>query len=226
MLLVRRWLDRGPVRPLTGLLALALAACGGSGSGKPRVLVLTSTLGAEASIEGTRDGPGNILEVTGGLDVGDREANPLTAQKGPVKSFLSFDLSPIPANATITAATLRLYLVTVQGSPITALGNVVADMLNYGGAFPDAFSYVGNNILGNLAQAASSTALGVHTCSVTFGVTQARVLNLGRFQLRLRFANADQNFDGQDTRMEFEDAENSLGSSQVPQLIVTYEIPN
>lgn len=220
-------LDR---RPLLVLLLLVLAAipagCGGSGDSTPDVLVFTVSIGPEGALEGTRDGPGNILETAAGLDVGDREANPDNSLKGPVKSYLSFDISTLPVDATVTQATLRLHLVNVQGTPITALGNVVADLVNYGGTFPDGGSWVGNTLLGNLAQAASDPTPGLKTCSVTFGVNQVRTLNLARFQLRLRFANADQNFDNQDTRLEFEDAENSLGSGQVPQLVITYERPN
>lgn len=207
--------------------AVLLAGCGGgSGGGKPDTLVFTSSLGAEGGLEGTRDGPGNILEPTGGLDVGDREGQAVPSQKGPVKAYLSFDLSPIPANATITSAQLRLQLVNVLGTPVTAFGFLQADLINYGGTFPDSGSWVGNNLLGNLAIVASDDTPGTKTCSVTFGVTFVRGQNLGRFQVRLRFANQDQNFDNQDTRLEFEDAENSLGTGAVPLLIVTYEVPN
>ncbi len=215
---------------LLALLALPwvglAAGCGGSGSSSPDVLTLTATLGAEGALEGTRDGPGNIVEVTGGLDVGDREGQAAPPDKGPVKSFLSFDLSTIPSNATVLSAELRLNLVTVVGSPIAQLGVLHADLVDYGAAFPGVSSWTGNTVLGNLAIVAADATPGLKTCSVLFGVNFTRAQNRTRMQLRLEFTNQDQSFDSSDTRLEFEDAENSLGSSAVPLLVVRYEVPN
>jgi hypothetical protein len=219
-------LTHGP-RLLAALAGLLVATgCGGSGGGgKERTLTVTVSIAAEGPIEGTRDQVNNIAETNLGLEVGDREAQAIV---GPVRAFLSFNRSTVPPEATITHAWLQLNLVSVSGSPFAAgqLGNLMVDSVNYGDAFPDSTSYLGNTILGNLAVLATTPTLGVRTATVTFGVVNDHQQNRPRSQFRLKFLDRDQNFDAADTLVHFVDAEDALTQGSPPALVITYTIPN
>jgi hypothetical protein len=212
--------------PLAALAALlSVAACGGGSGGKPRTITLTVSIPAEGPIEGTRDAQNNILEADASLRAGDLEG---ATFQGPIRAFLSFNRSVIPPEATITSAQLRLNMVEVAGNPFTAvqMGNLMVDHVNYGDTFPDATSYSGNTLLGNLTVMSNSAALGIKTATVTFGVNNDVAQNRPRSQFRLKFINGDQNFDGQETWARFVDAEDLLAEGSPPELVITYTIPN
>jgi hypothetical protein len=205
-------------------LALPLCGCGGSSNNEDDdFLTLTAFLGAEGGFEGTIDAGGAISEPTGGLGVGDREGQ---VPAGPVRAFLSFDISGIPANATLTVARLRCTQGFVSGTPYSSLGSVVVDHMNYGATFPGSSTYGANALLGNIGTLSADASLALKTCSVLIAVNADRTASRTRSQFRLRWTNAEQNFDGQDSFARFVDAEGTGGMGGVPLLEVTYQIPN
>lgn len=220
-------MNRAPWLRLAPVLLAWLPACGGSASGKLHFLTLVANLAAEGPIEGTRDPTNNIVETNAGLEVGDREGQTFV---GPIRAFLSFDLGPIPANATIVSAVLQCHMVAVSGIPFdpgpTGLGNLMVDQVSYGSTFPDASSFFGNTVLGNLAVLSSDASLGIKSATVTFGVNNDFVAQRPRTQFRLKFSNRDQNFDAQQTKVRLVDAEDVLAQGTSPVLTITYTIPN
>jgi hypothetical protein len=208
---------------LLALLALSLPACGGSSKDDDDFLTLTAFLGPEGGFEGTIDAAGTIAEAAGGLGVGDREGQ---VPAGPVRAFLSFDLTPIPAFATITRARLHCDQAFVAGAPFTSLGSVVVDHMNWGATFPAPATYGANALLGNIMTLSNSATLGTRSGSVLIAVNADRAASRTRSQFRLRMSNADQNFDGQNTFVRFVDSEGSGGLGGVPLLEITYTIPN
>lgn len=205
-------------------LALTLAACGGGGGDSgPDFITLTTFLAPEGAFEGTIDAGGAIAEVNGGLSVGDREGQ---VPAGPVRAFLSFDISGVPAIATVTRARLHADLAFVAGTPFSSLGSVVVDHMAWGASFPPSTTYGANAILGNIMTLANSATLGTRSGSVLLAVNADRSASRTRTQFRLRFTNADQNFDAQNTFARFRDSEGTGGAGLSPVLEITYTIPN
>jgi hypothetical protein len=86
----------------------------------------TVTLYSEPALDGHVSNNGWIASGYYNIYVGDDVSN-----QG-WRGFVSFDLSSIPAGATITAATLRIFQSGCDGTPYSDLGNVLVDHLNYG----------------------------------------------------------------------------------------------
>jgi|GEM_PF-5595404 len=212
---------------LAALLAMLpfTNGCGGAGSNDPTFTTFNVFLAAEGGNEGTLGSGGSVVENGASLEVGDRES---ITPPGPVRAFVSFSLSTIPANAILTFAQLRLEMTNVTGNPFPVMGNVLVDHVNYGNQFPPASAYDGgtNLILGNIATLVTDATLGVKTASVTFSVGQDRAASRTRSQFRLHFANADNNNDGTPTFVRFVDAEQAGGPGSIPLLQVTYDVPD
>lgn len=111
------------------LAALAcLAACGGGSSGGP----LTIDMGRFEDQTLFSDGSTNATFL--GLNAGETSAN-IGIRAGVSFDILGFStafLLGVPANATITKATLRLTQVAVIGTPFATLGEVVVDHVDFG----------------------------------------------------------------------------------------------
>lgn len=97
------------------------------------------TLYANAAHSGyvRKTNTGSLSAAPGGslLYVGDWPVGTTTHM---YRSFLEFDLSSIPATASITNAVLYAYQSNVQGSPYSSLGSLAYDSLNYGAALTSA----------------------------------------------------------------------------------------
>lgn len=205
----------------------ALPGCGGGGAAGG-FSTFQVALACEGPLEGTRDASGSILEADGGLEVGDREGS--AAAPGPVRAFLSFDISAIPGNATIQSAVLRVDLVSVRGAPFGTppggLGTLVVEILAYGTTFPSAVAYDALSPSGIQEVVAADPTLGVRSANVTFGVLMSHALGVPRSQYRLRFTDRDKNLDGQDTGVRLVDSEDLAGQGTPPVLEVTYTVPH
>lgn len=106
-----------------------------------------------------------------------------------VEAFLSFDMSSIPANATIQTATLKLIGGgNVRGNPFATLGCLRAYVQNYGTV--DAGDFVAPGATGAFAQWCSGGELaGDFSNSTLIAAVQSAVGN-GRFRFRLQFRDA------------------------------------
>ncbi|MFO1434006.1 MAG: DNRLRE domain-containing protein [Candidatus Competibacteraceae bacterium] len=155
-----------------------------------------------------------------GLMLGD------SSKKYQYKSILSFDTSTLPANATITAATLRLQRGTLSGtSPFTTHGSLLADIKTGG--------FNGNNALETADFQALPTVTGVATLSNaagngawsegTLNASGLAALNrTGRTQFRLYFTLDDDN-DGTADYLGYYAGEYATAASR-PQLLVNYVV--
>lgn len=206
-------------------LALAAALCGtaaceledgGANSGTgPTGQDVTVDIPSTAALDGWVRSTGDFA-ITGSPITGDLDA----AVPGiGYRQFYSFDLSALPAGATIVSATLRLYQSTTVGSPYAKLGNVVVEHVDYGDALGPA-GYSAVPLEGGAPPVISSDAsVGPKTTGVATAVTNDLTAGRIHAQFRLRFSNTDANNDGVSDFAQFNDAEAPLNR---PILSVTY----
>jgi len=130
--------------------------------------------------------------VDAGVVAGDDAGN------GQLKGFLTFDLSGIPAGATIVAATLNLDSYAAQGAPFQDLGALSAYHVNYGD--------LDGNDWDLAAQAGRPGYYGTRdelAQDVNVLTSVQRAFGNGwDYQLRLEFAQAA-NADGREDTLEF-----------------------
>jgi hypothetical protein len=127
------------------------------------------------------------------------------------ETFLSYNISGIPTNSTITEVKFDFTAYTVIGNPFANLGVLNAYTTNYGstlepGDFVDGFPP------GNIADWGSTGALDVKEASPEVKAYLQSILGTARLQLRLQFAGAN---GGTMDRVTFTN----------PSLIVTYTTP-
>lgn len=111
-----------------------------------------------------------------------------------VEAFLSFDLSGIPANATIQAATLKLIGGgNVRGAPFSALGCLRAFIHPYGTL--DAGDFVAPGATGAFAFWCSNAELGANFSHPALVAALQASLGDPRFRFRLQFRDTLTNSD-------------------------------
>lgn len=208
--------SRNIVFTITALAAaLSVAACDkNSPSGPTQTLTVVST----AALDGYVTSAGTVQTAGGGPVTGDLEAVfPGVAYR----QFFSFDLTGLPANASVDTATLRLYQASTAGAPFTSLGNVVVDHLDYGGVLaPSAFDLLA--ITSNIGILSSNTTVEYKTLAVTTAVKTDVSLGRVRSQFRLRMSIIGADNDGASDNVTFSDTELSCCPGQVPQLVIIY----
>jgi hypothetical protein len=193
----------------------------------------TATLYAVAGMDGWityNPGSGTYSLTTADLVAGDGSSGQY------YRAFLGFSLSTIPATATaITSATLYVYQSSVQGTPYTSLGSLLAQSVDYGTSLTTAdFSTPTLTYLGRCKPAGvctdqytlatSFTSAWYTSVSVTGKVGRdlaARTTRGNRCQFRLRFAT-DADGDAVYDWVRLYAAESSANK---PFLSVTYEYP-
>jgi hypothetical protein len=138
-----------------------------------------------------------------------------------IRAFTSFDLSEIPADATITAASLQLLQSKVAGTPFTSLGPVLVDQVVYGnvldvGAYSRSFP--SNQGLGPLTVDAT---LGPRALDVSTVVQEA--VAVGRTQLQFRlYCPFETDFDDEGDQVHFKSSASAQSEDERPTLVVTY----
>ena len=98
---------------------------------------VTVTLTSQAALDGFRannGGGNNAVDIRAGNGV--MFGSP--SQELVVRSFMSFDLSGIPATAQVQSIQLRFYQVSVTGTPYAKLGNLLLQHVDYGSTLNDA----------------------------------------------------------------------------------------
>jgi hypothetical protein len=199
------------------LLALAALALGGCGGGNGRGGPVTVSLPASSTLSGSVASTGYV--TVGYLGVGDR--SPPSSPTISFRAFVSFDLSAIPAGATVRTATLTLHQTRVFGTPYARLGPLVVDQVVYGnvldaGAYSRSFpSSQGFAALSTDATVGPRSVLA--TAQVEDNLASGRTLS----QFRIRFTAET---DGNMTTNEADLGSTSgAASTTSPTLVVTYE---
>ena len=128
------------------------------------------------------------------------------------EAFLSFNISGIPSNATITDVKFDLSVYSITGNPFGSLGPMVAYITDYGPTLEPA-DYVAGFPSSYSADWYSTAALNAIESSPEFKTSLQSKLGTSRFQLRLQFAGS--NGDATKDRITFTN----------PSLIVTYTTP-
>ena len=137
-------------------------------------------------------GMGGAHIVDPGVVVGDDAGN------GQLKGFVTFDLSGIPAGATLVAATLNLGSYDAQGAPFQDLGALSAYHVNYGDLDGNDWSLQAE--AGRPGYYGTRDELGQDVNVLTS--VQRAFGNGWDYQLRLEFAQAA-NADGREDTLEF-----------------------
>jgi hypothetical protein len=140
------------------------------------------------------------------------------------RGFMSFDLSSIPAGATIVSAEVRFYQVRIEGNPFEHLGSFMLEHVDFG---PEL-----NNI-DYLAVALDSVVLAPQNSPGAWYVAAAEPIvdwigidlkaKRTRFQVRLRFSS-EIDPGSEPDYLEFESGENFAQSGNLPQLTITYAL--
>ena len=128
------------------------------------------------------------------------------------EAFLSYNISGIPAGATITEVKIDFSLYTIIGNPFGSLGVLNAYATNYGPTLEPG-DFVLGFPSGNIADWGSAAALNTPEVSSDLKTNLQSKLGTMRFQLRLQFAGS--NLDAVKDRITFTN----------PRLIVKYTAP-
>jgi hypothetical protein len=138
------------------------------------------------------------------------------------RGFLSFDVSSIPATATIEGVELRFFQKAVQGNPYDKLGNLVLEHVYYGSSLNDS-AY--DTPAFASADIAAQSLPGAWYILANPTVTSWAELNLAagrpQFQLRLQFRR-ETDGDGAEDWISIVPGGGALGSRNQPQLTITY----
>lgn len=215
---------------LVSVLGLALAGCGGGGSGgggggvvspnPPQVLM--QTINSSAALDGYVTSTGVVVaNGTLGNLVGDNDGQSVAVG---VRSFLSFDLSAIPANAIIDRATLRVAQINTHRNPYPSHGRLIVSHTSYGFTL-DASAYASILTFNIGALFTNDVERGYKELDVTTSVGDDFQNTRPRSQFRLEFEINDSNNDGQTNFAMLGDTEDNGGTNQPPQLVIEYRLP-
>ena len=200
----------------------ALAGCGGGGGGGGGVSPVTVTLYSTADMDGYVMSSLSWNRVNG-IRVGDDDSFDNGREQ---RGLLSFDLSGIPAGATVTSATLRLYQFSVVGDPYTHYGSVWVESLDFGDSVGSSSFAVSalSTLTGSLSSDNVVTWKEISaTNAVQADVAAARPRS--QFRLNMPAHGVGTNGDNQTDDAVFEDGDDTFGSGNRPQLLVTYTAP-
>ena len=174
----------------------------------PKSVIITS----DTELDGYRssDGSGNHLQE---IRVG---RNVYLVSRG----FVSFPLNEIPTGVNIIEARLKLYQAKIVGKPYSA-GSVMIDHLNYGDSL-DNSDYGIAALVSNFAVLSTSLAVDMKEKNVTLAIKEdiANARSLSQFRIHLSAESTGGTTVGD--FIYFAAAENSLGSGNLPQLVVRY----
>jgi len=172
----------------------------------PTPVSQTLILGATASLDGWRATNGGSNWDYPYIQAGHNST--LT-----IRGFVSFDISSIPAGATIDQVTLRLYQKEVVGTPYAS--SLIVDHVNYGTS-QSATPYDGSPIGSNIGTLADNASLEWKESGVTSSTKDDITNGRTRSQFGIRFATE---VTGADAWARFTSAD---GSGNTPQLVVRY----
>ncbi len=139
-----------------------------------------------------------------------------------IRGFMSFDLSGIPASATIKSIELRFFQVQVTGNPYGKLGNPLLKHVNYGSSLENA-DYNTPELASAILSPRTSPGQWYIITSNTIAdwIEQDLAAGRTRFQGRLQFST-ETDGDGIQDSVSIESGDNALGTGNLPRLTITY----
>jgi hypothetical protein len=182
---------------------------------------VTVTLYSQAALDGFRanNGGGNTsvdIRMGNGAMVGSPSFELVT------RGFMSFDLSGIPAGASIQSIELRFFQTQLQGNPYGKLGNPLLKHVVYGSSLENADFDTPELHSATLAPHTSPGQWYTITSTIIADwINQDLVAGRTRFQMRLQFAT-ETDGDGLQDSVSFESGDNHFGTGNLPQLTITY----
>ena len=199
----------------------ALAACGGATSDGPRrgtpIVLEIESAGildgfvrndGMVSTSGNGPGVGDLDEATTGLAF---------------RMFYAFPLAEIPEGVTVTSVRLRVFQVSIVGSPYEDLGDLLVDHVDPGAGL-DAGDYAGSTLSSNIGILAMGFGQNYANLGVSAEVDADRSAERSHSWFRLRFP-VDSNTDRGNDVLVLGDGEGSRGPMNPPILEVTYVVP-
>ena len=179
----------------------------------PTPVIKSMTLSATASLDGFRSSNGGGND---GLDIrAGRNVNLVT------RGFVSFDITGIPASATITEATLRIYQTKTIGNPYGVGGNLKVDHLDYGSSLDDP-DYGVSSLISNFATVTTNAVVEWKDIIATDQVKVDKSASRTRSQFRIHFTTEVTGGDVTGDFAYYESANNSEGTGNTPQLVIKY----
>jgi hypothetical protein len=138
------------------------------------------------------------------------------------RGFMSFDISGIPAGATIDNVELRFYQSKVTGNPYGKLTGLVLEQVSYGSSLDDAaYNAPATDSLSlNPLQKAGQWYM-IADASLVRWVQNDVAAGQSQFQVRLRFS-LETDGDGLEDWISIQPGGSFLGSSKAPVLVITY----
>lgn len=202
---------------LAGLLA---GACGSSGGGPRRGTPQVLEIESLGLLDGFVRNDGLVATSGNGPGVGDLDqATPGLA----FRMIYCFPLDEIPADVVVTSVRLRVFQLSLDGTPYEDLGDLLVDHVDPGAAL-DAADYAGGTLASNIGALATGFGQNYANLGVSSEVLADLDAGRGRSWFRLRFP-VDSNLDRGNDVLLLEDGEGSRGSPQAPILEVTYVVP-
>jgi hypothetical protein len=187
---------------------------------EPKVEPVTITLASEGMLDGYRLNDGTGSNSTDIL-VGNGDLAILTGELV-ARGFMSFDLSDIPAGATIQSVELRFYQKEILGSPYEKLGNLVLEHVYYGAILDD--GAYDTPALGTAVMDRETSPQAWYVLSdptLVDWLQSSMDTGLPRQQFRLQFSQ-ETDGDGQEDWIAIQSGGGILGSRQAPQMIITF----
>lgn len=158
------------------------------------------------------DAEGGSVRSSGTVKLGLDNVGDTSANEGS-QGFVSFDISGIPAGATITQVTVNFSDFDELGDAFANLGCLRAYIQNYNNL--DASDYYGGSPTGAISRWCSAADLQTAAADSDYVTAIQNKLGDTRFQIRLQFNDTETNNDANADMVRF-------GSLK---LIVTYELP-
>lgn len=208
----------GTLGVMVVMLAIAPACGGGDGPrrGTPVVLEIESV----GLLDGFVRNDGMVFTNGGGPGVGDLDA----ATSGlAFRMFYAFRLDEIPEGVTVTSVRLRVFQLSIVGTPYENLGDLLVDHVEPG-ADLDPGDYAGNTLDSNIGTLAMGFGRNYANLGVSAQVAADRSAGRTHSWFRLRFP-VDSNTDGGNDVLVLGDGEGSRGPDNPPILEVTYVVP-
>lgn len=200
--------------------AFGLAACGGGSRDLRRNTPVLLEIESLGQLDGFVRNDGIVERHGQGPGVGDLDE----AGRGlAFRMFYCFPLDDIPAGVVVTSVRLRVFQLSITGTPYEDLGNLLVDHVDPGAAL-DAGDYAGSTLASNIGALATGFGRNYANLGVANEVLQDTQAGRVRAWFRLRFP-VDSNFDRGNDVLLLEDGEGSRGSPQAPILEVTYVVP-